>query len=160
MTGADNDNRGVIPRLCTCLFERVEAEKIGHPTMQFLVTASYFEIYNEVIFDLLDSTLKKGKGGPGTGTKVGLEIKEHPVLGVYVKGLQEIVVDSGSKLQDVIDQGIGGRTVASTLMNSDSSRSHSVLTVTIHQKDSENEARNVFAKLNLVDLAGSERGMC
>ena len=61
MTCADNDNKGVLPRLCSSLFERVDTEKIGHPTMQFLVTASYFEIYNEVIFDLLDSTLKKGK---------------------------------------------------------------------------------------------------
>ena len=153
MTGADGDLRGVIPRLCETLFERIENDKKSQPTMQYLVTASYFEIYNEVIFDLLD----KNVNGAKKNASKGLEIKEHPVLGVYVKGLQEIVVDTSQKLQGVIDQGCTGRTVASTLMNSDSSRSHSVLTITIHQKDSENEAKNIFAKMNLVDLAGSER---
>ena len=84
-------------------------------------------------------------------------MKEHPVLGVYVKGLQEIVVDSPGKIQHTLDQGMRHRTVASTQMNSESSRSHSIFTIKIHQKDSEDEANNLFAKVNLVDLAGSER---
>ena len=42
-------------------------------------------------------------------------------------------------------------------MNADSSRSHSVFMVKLHQKDSEDESKNIFAKINLVDLAGSER---
>ena len=116
---------------------------------------SYFEIYNEVIFDLLDPTDRKKK--PANAKTASLEIKEHPVLGVYVKGLQEIVVDTPKKLQNIIDQGMSCRTVASTQMNADSSRSHSVFTITIHQKDKEDESKNVFAKVNLVDLAGSER---
>eukprot|EP01034_Spumella_vulgaris_P021448 gene21448-27481_t len=116
---------------------------------------SYFEIYNEVIFDLLDATDRKKK--IGGASKGGLEIKEHPVLGVYVKGLQEIVVDNSGKLQAIIDQGMRSRTVASTQMNADSSRSHSVFMITIHQKDLDDESKNVFAKINLVDLAGSER---
>ena len=49
------------------------------------------------------------------------------------------------------------RTVASTQMNADSSRSHSVFIITVHQKDLEDESKNIFAKVNLVDLAGSER---
>lgn len=79
------------------------------------------------------------------------------MLGVYVKGLQEIVVDSPAKMQDIIDQGMGCRTVASTQMNDTSSRSHSVFTFKIHQKDTNDESKNLFAKVNLVDLAGSER---
>ena len=43
--------------------------------MKFLVFASYLEIYNEQIRDLLaDDTKKK------------LELKEHPDKGVYVQG--------------------------------------------------------------------------
>lgn len=101
--------------------------------------------------DLLDNSDRKKR------SKSGLEIKEHPVLGVYVKGLQEIVVDSPAKIQGTLDQGMRHRTVASTQMNSESSRSHSIFTIKIHQKDSEDESRNLFAKVNLVDLAGSER---
>merc|ERR1719450_1592750 len=43
------------------------------------------------------------------------------------------------------------------MMNASSSRSHSIFTIKVHQKDDEDKSKNVFAKLNLVDLAGSER---
>ena len=150
----NNDLQGIIPRLNSSLFERIATERMIHPTIQFLVTVSYFEIYNEVIFDLLDANDRKKKSATSRG---GLEIKEHPVLGVYVKGLQEYVVDTAIKLQHIIDQGMKSRTVASTQMNADSSRSHSVFVITLHQKDTEDETKNIFAKINLVDLAGSER---
>ena len=156
MQGAldDSDLQGIIPRLNTALFLRINEEKLSRPSVQFLVTASYFEIYNEFIFDLLDAADRRRKTAT---SKSGLEIKEHPVLGVYVKGLQEHVVDSAEKLQLTIDQGIRSRTVASTQMNADSSRSHSVFVITVRQKDVEDETKNIFAKVNLVDLAGSER---
>lgn len=153
MQGADGpDLEGIIPRMNNQLFQRVDTEVKKRPTIQFLITVSYFEIYNEVIFDLLDSSDRKKRSAKG-----GLEIKEHPVLGVYVKGLQEIVVDTAVKLQSIIDQGMRNRTVASTQMNADSSRSHSVFIINLHQKDTLDESKNVFAKVNLVDLAGSER---
>lgn len=79
------------------------------------------------------------------------------MLGVYVKNLQEVVVESSSKMQSMIDQGMGNRTTASTQMNAESSRSHSVFTFKLHQKDPQDESKNLFAKVNLVDLAGSER---
>ena len=115
----------------------------------FLITCSYFEIYNEVVSDLLDPTSMK--------QKKGLDVKEHPVLGVYVKGLQEIVVEGHEKMQKLITQGMGNRHVASTKMNEESSRSHSVFTIKIHQKDKTDDSKSTFAKVNLVDLAGSER---
>lgn len=156
MQGAldDSDLQGIIPRLNIALFHRINVEKLSRPSVQFLVTVSYFEIYNEFIFDLLDAADRRKKSAT---SKAGLEIKEHPVLGVYVKGLQEHVVDSAEKLQLIVDQGIRSRTVASTQMNADSSRSHSVFVITVRQKDVEDETKNIFAKVNLVDLAGSER---
>ena len=147
MQGGDGDNQGIIPRMSRSLFDKIGVEKSVRPSVLFLVMVSYFEIYNEVINDLLSKTRQKG----------GLEIKEHPVLGVYIKGLQEMVVDDAQKMQAIIDQGMSCRTVASTQMNADSSRSHSVFTITVHQKDAEDESKNMFAKINLVDLAGSER---
>jgi len=146
-----DDLRGIIPRLNTTLFERIAAESAARPSMQFLVTASYMEIYNEVLRDLLVASTQKTQG------KGGLEIKESRLLGVYVKGLSEHVVDSAAKMQALIDQGMKSRTVASTQMNADSSRSHSVFVITLRQKDTTDDSKNVFAKINLVDLAGSER---
>ncbi len=103
MQGAsDNEDlAGIIPRMNLSLFDKIDHEKLRRPTIQFLITVSYFEIYNEVIFDLLDATDRKKKNS-SAASKGGLEIKEHPVLGVYVKGLQEIVVDNAGKLQMII----------------------------------------------------------
>ena len=95
--GEVNELAGVIPRMNANLFARVAAEKAENSNILFLVTCSYFEIYNEVIYDLLDPDNRKTKGA-------GLEIREHTVLGIYVKGLQEIVVDTPQKLQALIDQ--------------------------------------------------------
>ncbi|KAG5177677.1 P-loop containing nucleoside triphosphate hydrolase protein [Tribonema minus] len=148
--GADGELAGIIPRMNEALFARVGAETAANPDIHFLVTCSYFEIYNEVVYDLLDPDNRKNKGA-------GLEIREHTVLGIYVKGLQEMVVDTPKKLQALIDQGMASRTVGSTAMNDTSSRSHSVLSVKLHQRDASDAARSTFAKLNLVDLAGSER---
>ena len=41
----------------------------------------FFEIYNEIIFDLLNPVSDRSKLGGG------LQIKEHPVMGIYVKDL-------------------------------------------------------------------------
>lgn len=150
--GSEGDDRGIIPRMNYALFDIVNEEKKKDSSTKFLITVSYFEIYNEIIFDLLDLKDNKKKN-----IKNGLEIREHPALGVYVKGLQEIVIDSPEKMESILVQGQKNRTVASTNMNSDSSRSHSIFIIKVHQKDEKDPNKNVFAKINLVDLAGSER---
>jgi hypothetical protein len=59
----------------------------------------------------------------------------------------------------VMDRGWKNRSVGATLMNADSSRSHSIFTIHLERcdKDDEGEEHIRAAKLNLVDLAGSER---
>ncbi|CAM9798826.1 unnamed protein product [Ectocarpus sp. 4 AP-2014] len=152
--GGSGEGAGIIPRMNEELFARVAREREADANKMFLVTCSYFEIYNEVIYDLLDPNNRKRKGA-------GLEIREHGVLGIYVKGLQarggEMVVTSPDSMQRLIDQGMASRTVGSTAMNDTSSRSHSVFTIKVHQKDATDESKSTFAKINLVDLAGSER---
>jgi hypothetical protein len=63
--------RGIIPRSFEHIFEAIDASE----NMKYLVHASYLEIYNEDIHDLL-----------GTDVKKKLELKEHPDKGVYVPG--------------------------------------------------------------------------
>jgi len=140
------DDHGLIPRLNVDLFETIH--KLQTDNLKFLVVCSFFEIYNEFIYDLLDPH-----------RHVGLQIKEHPVLGVYVKDLKSIVVDSTEKLTELMHQGNSARTQGSTNMNASSSRSHSIFTITIHQKmnDTEGKENSLYATVNLVDLAGSER---
>lgn len=143
----DAELEGLIPRMNKGIFEKIEQDK--SESMLYLVECSYFEIYNEIIYDLLDES-KNGKKG-------GLEIKEHAVLGIYVKGLQERVVACHKDVTELMAQGQAARTVGSTSMNAESSRSHSIFVIKIHQKDVQDETKSIFAKINLVDLAGSER---
>nr|XP_031320107.1 kinesin-like protein KIF17 isoform X1 [Camelus dromedarius] len=115
---------------------------------KFLVRASYLEIYNEDVRDLL-----------GADTKQKLEMKEHPEKGVYVKGLSMHTVHSVAQCEHIMETGWKNRSVGYTLMNKDSSRSHSIFTISIeiYAVDERGKDHLRAGKLNLVDLAGSER---
>ncbi|KAM6240939.1 kinesin-like protein KIF17 isoform 4-T5 [Porphyrio hochstetteri] len=136
--------KGIIPRAFEHIFESIQCAE----NTKFLVRASYLEIYNEDIRDLL-----------GADTKQKLELKEHPEKGVYVKGLSLHTVHSVAQCEQIMEMGWRNRAVGYTLMNKDSSRSHSVFTVNmeISTLDDQGQDHLRAAKLNLVDLAGSER---
>ncbi|XP_014807358.1 PREDICTED: kinesin-like protein KIF17 isoform X1 [Calidris pugnax] len=136
--------KGIIPRAFEHIFESVQCAE----NAKFLVRASYLEIYNEDIRDLL-----------GADTKQKLELKEHPEKGVYVKGLSLHTVQSVGQCERIMETGWRNRAVGYTLMNKDSSRSHSIFTVNmeIYTVDERGQDHLRAAKLNLVDLAGSER---
>ncbi|XP_009875156.1 PREDICTED: kinesin-like protein KIF17, partial [Apaloderma vittatum] len=136
--------RGIIPRAFEHIFESVQCAE----NAKFLLRASYLEIYNEDIRDLL-----------GADTKQKLELKEHPEKGVYVKGLSLHTVHSVTQCEQIMETGWRNRAVGYTLMNKDSSRSHSIFTVNveIYTVDERGQDHLRAAKLNLVDLAGSER---
>eukprot|EP00929_Paragymnodinium_shiwhaense_P070364 TRINITY_DN3563_c1_g3_i1.p1 TRINITY_DN3563_c1_g3~~TRINITY_DN3563_c1_g3_i1.p1 ORF type:complete len:1266 (+),score=429.57 TRINITY_DN3563_c1_g3_i1:124-3921(+) len=146
---AGAEDRGLIPRISDGLYERIDSAMQESETRRFLVCCSFMEIYNEIIFDLLQPRAKQAKGG--------LEVREQKGLGVYVKDLTEVVIESASKMQGLIEQGFEHRTTAATKMNEGSSRSHCIFVIKLHQKDAQDESKNTFSKLNLVDLAGSER---
>ncbi|MBN3325855.1 KIF17 protein, partial [Atractosteus spatula] len=136
--------RGVIPRAFEHIFESIQCAE----NTKFLVRASYLEIYNEEIRDLL-----------GNDTKQKLELKEHPEWGVYVRDLSMHVVHSVGECERIMDQGWKNRSVGYTLMNKDSSRSHSIFTIHLEicNTDAGGKDHLRAGKLNLVDLAGSER---
>ncbi|XP_054162848.1 kinesin-like protein KIF3A [Oppia nitens] len=115
---------------------------------KFLVRASFYEIYNEEIRDLLCKNNLKP-----------LELKESTQCGVYVKDLSCYVVNSVSDLTKLRQLGEKQRSVAATNMNRESSRSHTIFTITVEMiigNDSKTSSLRV-GKFNLVDLAGSER---
>uniref|UniRef100_A0A452THV5 Kinesin-like protein KIF15 n=1 Tax=Ursus maritimus TaxID=29073 RepID=A0A452THV5_URSMA len=139
--------RGVIPRSFEYLFSLIdrEKEKAG-AGKSFLCKCSFIEIYNEQIYDLLDSA------------SAGLYLREHIKKGVFVVGAVEQVVTSAAEAYQVLSGGWRNRRVASTSMNRESSRSHAVFTITVESMEKSNETVNIRTSLlNLVDLAGSER---
>ena len=85
-------------------------------------------------------------------------MKEDPNKGVFVKDLTCCIVKSIPEIEKAMTFGTSNRKTASTNMNQDSSRSHSLFTIFIETAEESNgEERYKVGKLNLVDLAGSER---
>ena len=138
--------KGLIPRAFNQVFDSI-ATKSGEST-EFLVRASYLEIYNEEIRDLLSKNSNNK-----------LDLKETPDSGVFVKDLTSYVVKSTRECDKLRDFGAKNRHVGATAMNQDSSRSHSLYTITVESCETraDGTASIRMGKLNLVDLAGSER---
>ncbi|XP_069106121.1 kinesin-like protein KIF13A isoform X3 [Argopecten irradians] len=142
------DGKGIIPRLCDALFERIAQN--DNPDLGFKVEVSYMEIYNEKVHDLLDPK----------GSKQNLKVREHKILGPYVDGLSLLAVASFEDIDNLMSEGNKSRTVAATNMNNESSRSHAVFNIILTQTRSDRQTGltgEKVSKLSLVDLAGSER---
>ena len=141
--------RGIIPNAFDTVFADIDATDSSNKT--FLVRASFLEIYNENVRDLLAKDQ----------TQI-CQLKETSDRGVYVNGLTTFVVKSSAEMRKILEVGKKNRSVGATAMNADSSRSHSIFTVTVETSETNpgepaSEARIKVGKLNLVDLAGSER---
>uniref|UniRef100_A0A6I8P1L2 Kinesin family member 4A n=1 Tax=Ornithorhynchus anatinus TaxID=9258 RepID=A0A6I8P1L2_ORNAN len=135
---------GVIPRVIQLLFREIERRA----DTDFTTRVSYLEIYNEEILDLLC---------PARDKSSQINIREDPKQGIKIVGLTEKAVGSGPEMVRCLEQGNTGRTVASTAMNSQSSRSHAIFTISVEQRKRSDKSSSFCSKLHLVDLAGSER---
>ncbi|KAI5674373.1 hypothetical protein M9H77_14737 [Catharanthus roseus] len=143
---------GVIPRAVKQIFDTLESQNA-----EYSVKVTFLELYNEEITDLL---------APDDISRVAVEDKQRKQLplmedgkgGVLVRGLEEEIVTSASEIFTLLERGSAKRRTAETLLNKQSSRSHSLFSITIHIKEATPEGEELIkcGKLNLVDLAGSE----
>ncbi|XP_067337208.1 kinesin-like protein KIF3C isoform X2 [Channa argus] len=149
MQGAwmDPEKRGVIPNAFDHIFTHISRSQSDK---QYLVRASYLEIYREEIRDLLD---------PNHGSARALELRENPDTGVYVQDLTSCVCKSIKEIEEVMNVGNQARAVGATDMNEHSSRSHALFLITVECSQPGPDGRKHIrvGRLNLVDLAGSER---
>eukprot|EP01060_Flectonema_neradi_P009602 TRINITY_DN16840_c0_g1_i1.p1 TRINITY_DN16840_c0_g1~~TRINITY_DN16840_c0_g1_i1.p1 ORF type:complete len:978 (+),score=241.68 TRINITY_DN16840_c0_g1_i1:45-2936(+) len=177
MMGGDNgDDPGIIPRICTGLFdvinEKRDSEEAKHFELSSRVEVRFMEIYNEHVKDLLwhlntqqeiDAIKEQNHGQLPDASN--LKVRQHPITGPYVQYLTSRVCTSMEECMNLIELGNSERSVASTKMNQRSSRSHAIFRVsfthttksipkTKFEKPVINEK---VASINLVDLAGSER---
>jgi hypothetical protein len=147
------EQRGLIPRTCEDLFQRIEAAHNETPNISYNVRVSYFEVYNEHVRDLL---VPVHPNQP----PYYLKIRESPIEGPYIKDLTDAPVKNISEIMRYMKMGDASRTTASTKMNDTSSRSHAVFTIMlkqIHHDMDTDETTERMARIRLVDLAGSER---
>ncbi|XP_060534012.1 osmotic avoidance abnormal protein 3 isoform X2 [Cylas formicarius] len=145
--GGDPAHRGVISRTFDHVFEAISVTT----GVKYLALVSYLEIYNEQIRDLLVPNDKMA-------TSSTLSLKETPNEGVTVPGLTQHPVHNVNECENFLNVGSKNRMIGATLMNQNSSRSHSIFTISIEQISNLNNNESIRkGKLNLVDLAGSER---
>ncbi|KAJ0978474.1 hypothetical protein J5N97_013948 [Dioscorea zingiberensis] len=141
---------GVIPRAVQQIFDILESQNADYN-----MKVTFLELYNEEITDLLameESKLSDDK------SKKPIALMEDGKGGVLVRGLEEEIVSSAGEIYKILDKGSAKRRTAETLLNKQSSRSHSIFSITIHIKECTPEGEEMIksGKLNLVDLAGSE----
>ena len=133
------------PGLIPLTIHRLFSEVSQHHDRRFAIKVSFMELYNEMVNDLLEET------------NTNLEVKES-WAGVYVKGLTVKPVASVAESLECLAAGDAIKKVGETLLNKQSSRSHTVFRLTIDSTLATESAdtQPLTAQLNLVDLAGSE----
>ncbi|XP_050776757.1 kinesin-like protein KIF19 isoform X2 [Gopherus flavomarginatus] len=143
MLGTDHEP-GIYARTLHDLFRAIEETS---DDMEYEVSMSYLEIYNEMIRDLLN---------PSLGF---LELREDAKGVIQVAGITEVSTINAKEVMQLLLKGNKQRMQEPTAANQTSSRSHAVLQVTVRQKS---RIRNIMqevrvGRLFMIDLAGSER---
>ncbi|XP_050094625.1 kinesin-like protein KIF23 [Anopheles aquasalis] len=124
----------------------------------YAVFINYVEVYNNGVYDLLEeSTIQK--------TLQSKMIREDANHNMFVHGVTEVEVKSVEEALELFQIGQKRKRMGHTILNAESSRSHSVFTIRLVQAPIDMQGEHVVqdqskitvSQLSLVDLAGSER---
>jgi len=142
MGGSGED--GIMTRSLAHIFAAVSR---APPGVSHVVRCTYLEIYNEAIYDLLSGD-----------NETQLQERWEPQRGFYVPGLRAVECERLEDALAVVSIGTRNRRVGSHELNKDSSRSHSIMTVSVETHASrDGVTMSKFGKVSFIDLAGSER---
>lgn len=141
------ENKGMIPLSVLKVWE--ESKRLEEKGWKFEMEGSFVEIYNETLRDLLVD--------PKVASKKKLEIKHDPHTDkTYIPGVTIETFTSPGHVQSLLKKAADNRSVAETMCNEASSRSHSIFMMKISGKNADS-GEECEGLLNLIDLAGSER---
>ncbi|XP_065365872.1 kinesin-like protein Nod [Calliphora vicina] len=146
----DGEDVGVIPRCLKEIFSSIDVstekqadnQNLNSPSKKVEISASFIEIYNEKVYDLL-----------GENTNEPIVAKGYKYTGGTRKPLNNL-----DDCYAILIQGNKNRHVRPTKMNLQSSRSHAIFTIHVRsriQNDNGDESITTSC-MNIVDLAGSE----
>ncbi|KAJ3181178.1 Kinesin- protein 12 [Geranomyces variabilis] len=152
VTGAKNEelsdsHAGLVLRSLRYMFERVAAR----PKVEYAIRASYLEIYNEHVQDLMSLT-----------NTVSLPVRFQAGRGFFVENLLVLDCKGIEECVAVLQEGLRNRTTRAHQLNEYSSRSHSILTIHIDSTIPSDPGTTTdpikrHGKISFVDLAGSEK---
>ncbi|PWW74927.1 kinesin-domain-containing protein [Tuber magnatum] len=139
--------RGIIPRFLTAVYRRgkeLERKTGGATTTRAIMT--YYEIYNDRVFDLFQPPEKR--------TPAGLPLRESNGK-TQVVGLIDKEITSLKEFEALYDKANANRSTSATRLNAHSSRSHAVICVKVVIED-KNAGESKTGTVSCIDLAGSE----
>ena len=127
---------------------------------EFLVRASFLEIYRERVQDLLSPA-----SGPSSSSSSAAAVRlATTAKGTRVMGATEVVVSSVEDVLALLAKGQARRREGSTKLNQRSSRSHAVLQLVVEFRSGQgdggsdsSDSGTMQSTLLMADLAGSER---
>ncbi len=143
--GLKLSERGVIPRLLSGIYRRgrkVTKDSGGETSVTVLL--SYYEIYNDKVYDLFEPPEKRSLAGLPLREKDGKTI---------VVGLSEIACEDLKDFEKLYIEANNNRSTAGTKLNAQSSRSHAILMVKVIQTNGD---ETLISTASAIDLAGSE----
>eukprot|EP01103_Thecamoeba_quadrilineata_P019019 TRINITY_DN7539_c0_g1_i1.p1 TRINITY_DN7539_c0_g1~~TRINITY_DN7539_c0_g1_i1.p1 ORF type:complete len:667 (-),score=144.54 TRINITY_DN7539_c0_g1_i1:172-2172(-) len=175
----NKENPGLLPLILDSVFASIKAPRSQtppkfvvpiDPSLEYMVMVSFIEVYNETLIDLLADNLQtnimhnNSSVGKHKRQLNPVSLKEDKEGHWYVKGAKEVHVNTVEDALEIVRLGLSSRRVAHTVLNQESSRSHSIFFIKLICFPRGNGARVVdkpdavqFCKFALVDLAGSER---
>jgi kinesin family protein 15 len=143
-------DKGLVPRVFDFLWDNTND---SNSTRTVVYKCSFYEIYQEKVFDLLDTTTSSSSTQANS-----LQVREDSKSGVYVEGCIEAVVQSPADAKRILALGYRNRHVGETAMNRESSRSHAVFQLVMEATTNVNDViTKRSSRFCMVDLAGSER---
>ena len=139
----------MIQRTLEYMFTSTDRQlRLGAGSLQIEIKASYLEIYNETLMDLINPNQ--------SGLKLREDVKNG---GIICENLTEASIENAEQAQRVFIDGTKNRRRAATAMNKESSRSHIIFTLIVKTTETKTDGlvKHKTGRLHMVDLAGSER---
>ena len=149
----NDEHPGLLPRTLASVFSSVaaldrsvegSAEAAAAPRLSaasVVILVSYLEVYNENCFDLLGSAATSHGGGgaaaaaSAAAARVPRALKDGRDGNIYARGLRHVQVKSAQAALEIMREGATSKCVAETQLNADSSRSHTVFSISMFVRE-------------------------
>ncbi|XP_044835386.1 kinesin-like protein KIF7 isoform X5 [Mauremys mutica] len=158
VSSINEDEQGIIPRAMAETFKLIDENDL----IDYTVRVSYLEVYKEEFQDLLQVE---------TASK-DILIREDDKGNIVLYGVKETEVEGLDEVLSLLEMGNTVKHTGATHINTQSSRSHTIFTVTMEQRRGAGRLPHLTlhdgasalasgqvlaSKFHFVDLAGSER---